>query len=212
LEKISKKTTLAFTLIVTVLLISTASIATAQYQTEKTINITINNLGTFTATDPNVGINYLVKGTPDTAGTVTATLYIGNPQATAQVPVNVSLIKFVAVVFDISSQDFTQATLTFKLTDSDIAGLQKPYVIYKYNADTNSYLKLDGTVDEIAKTISITTTSTDNSVYAVGGSLVSTVHKDSSFLWVAIVAVVAIIVLIVVLVLWKLGVRIELDP
>jgi hypothetical protein len=209
LEKISKKTTLAFTLIIAAFFMSTASIASAQYQTENTVNITIGDQGTFTATEPNVGVAYLIEGTPGTTGTVVATVYNGNPQATAAVPADISLTKFLAVVFDSPLQAFTQATLTFKLTDSDIAGLQGPFVIYKYNADTNSYQKLDGVVDENAKTITITTTGTADSIFAIGGTHVSTAPKESSFMWIAIAGVVAVIVAAVVLGLWKIGVRIE---
>jgi hypothetical protein len=206
--KISKKTSLALTLIVAALFISTASIASAQYQTEETINITIGDQGTFRANEPNVGIVYFIQGTPGTTGTVTATAYNGNPQATAEVPTGVLLTKFVAVVFNTPSQDFTQATLTFKLTDYDVAGLQAPFVIYKYNADTNSYVKLEGAVDKDANTITVTTTGTENSLFAMGGTPVSTTPKESSFLWIAAVGAVAIIVVVVVLGLWKFGVRI----
>lgn len=209
MEKISRKTTLAFTLIIAALFMSTASIANAQYQTEKTINITIGDQGTFTATQPNIGIAYLIEGTPGLTGTVTATVYNGNPQATAKLPADVSLTRFLAVVFDTPSQGFTQATLTFKLTDSDVAGLQEPYVIYKYNADTNSYVKLDGVVDKVANTITVTTTDTDNSIFAMGGTPVSVAPKESSFLWIAIVGAIAIISAAVVLGLYKIGVRIE---
>jgi len=208
LEKINKKTTLAFTLIIAVLLMSTASIASAQYQPEKTINITIGSQGVFTATVPNVGIAYSIEGTPGTTGTVTANVYNGNPQATAEIPVGVSLTKFVAVVFDTPSQGLSQATLTFMLTDSDVAGLQDPYVIYKYNADSNSYVKLNGVVDKNANTITVATTGTGNSLFAIGGTPVSTAPKESSFLWIAIVGAVAIIIAVVVLGLWKIGVRI----
>jgi hypothetical protein len=209
LKQLSKKSTLAFTLIVAALLISTASIANAQYPTGQTINITIDDSGTFTATEPTVGITYLIEGTPGTTGTVVATVYNGNPQATAQLPSDVSLTKFLAVVFDFPAQGFAQGTLTFKLTDSDVAGLQGPYVIYKYNADSNSYQKLDGIVDENAKTITITSAGSDDSIFAMGGTLVSTAPNESSFLGVAIVVAVAIIVIAVVLGFWKLRVRIE---
>lgn len=90
--------------------------------------MTISPDGTFTATESDVGASYLIQGTPGATGTVTATVYDGNPQPTATVPGGTSLTHFVAITFNMNANDFTQATITINYADSDVQNIQMPYM------------------------------------------------------------------------------------
>jgi hypothetical protein len=76
----------------------------------------------------------------------------------------------VVVTFNMNASDFTNATITISYTSSDVAGMGQPYVLYKYNPDNNSYVALNGVVDTSAKTITVTLTSTNDPLFAIGGT------------------------------------------
>jgi hypothetical protein len=182
-----------------ILLISTSALAVAQnpYPGGEVTQIEIDNSGSFIATASNAGVTYEINGTPGSTGTVTTTLYNGNPQATAEIPDGVALTKFVVVTFDFNSEDFMQATLTFSYSDADVAGLQGPFAVYKYIPETNSFVQLEGELDTTAKTITITLNSTVDPLFAIGGSNTSSVTEDvQTTLWIVVAIAVIVIVLV----------------
>jgi hypothetical protein len=97
-----------------------------------------------------------------------------------------------------NAADFSQATITISYSSSDVQNIQSPYLIYKYTPDTNSYVKLDSTVDTASKTITITLTSIDDPLLAIGGA--SNMHSEpeiSASSWAILVGSVIAIVLLV---------------
>ena len=189
--------------IITLLLIS-ISLATAQYPTEKVTDVTIGFDGTFAATEPSVGISYVIKGEPGTMGTVTATIYTGNPQTTASIPEGVSLTRFVAITFDIDPS-FTSAEITISYSDSDVAGMDQPYAVYKYLPGNDSFVELPTTADASAKTLTVTLSSVDDPLLAIGSLASDQTPTVSTTTWIIIsVAIVIIVLLALFLVLrWR---------
>lgn len=160
--------------IIAVLVFSlSVGLVSAQYTTQKTTDLVLASDGTYSVYEADVGITYLVQGTPGATGSVTASVYNGNPQSSANVPSGVSLSHFVVVTFDMLASDFSQATLTFNYADSDVQNIQSPYTVYKYLPATDSYVALPSTVDSVAKTITVTLDSVDDPLFAIGGAAVS---------------------------------------
>ena len=188
--------------IITVLMLSlTVSLVEAQYTTSKTTPVTVSGDGTFIATETDIGVSYLIEGTPGATGSVTAAVYSGNPQAGAVIPDGVSLTHFVVVTFDMDPNQFTMASIVISYTDADVANLQAPYAIYKYVPNTDSFVELPSTVNTEAKTITITVTSIDDPLFAVGAATVSEGFPASS--WAILIGlIVAIVVIAVVVVLY----------
>ena len=188
--------------IITVLFLSlTVSLVEAQYTTSKTTPVTISGDGTFIATEPDIGVSYLIEGTPGATGSVTAAIYSGNPQPNAVIPDGVSLTHFVVVTFDMDLNQFTSASIVISYTDADVANLQAPYAIYKYVPNTDSFVELASNVNTDAKTITITVTSIDDPVFAVGAAAVAGGFPASS--WAILIGlIVAIVVVAVVAVLY----------
>jgi len=184
---------------VTVLLLSlSVSLVAAQYTTEKTTNVIIGSDGTFTATNTDLGLSCTICGAPGATGTVTADVYDGNPQSTATLPSGISLSHFVAITFNMNAADFSQATITLNYGAADVQNIQSPYELYKYNPDTNSFVKLDSTVDTTAKTITVSLTSINDPLLAIGGA--SNTHGGSAIsasAWAILVGSVIAIVLLV---------------
>jgi hypothetical protein len=202
-NQIKRRKAISFTLLFTILLISTAALATAQnpYSAPVVTNITINNSGSFTAAEADIGIIYQITGTPGSTGTVTAQVYNGNPQVTADIPDGITLTKFIVVTFDFDPEDFMQATLTFSYTDADIAGIKEPFVIYKYIAEADLYVQIDSVVDSTAKTITIILNSTEDPLFGIGGTTDNAATNEaSSMIWIAVAVAVIIIVVAVFLV------------
>lgn len=179
--------------------LSVSSVA-AQYTTQKTTDIVIASDGTCTAYEPEVGVTYVIKGTPGAMGTVTAAIYNGNPQPLANIPNGVALNHFVVVTFDMDASDFSQAVITINYADSDVQNIQPPYTVYKYMPDTDSYVALPSTVDTVAKTITITLDSVDDPLFAIGGAVV-TDAPVTAVAWVIVaVGVIAVVLLSVLIV------------
>lgn len=181
-----------------------AGLAAAQYETQKTTNITFDSNGVFTATETDIGVLYQIEGTAGATGSVTAEVYSGNPLTSATVPDGIGLTKFTIITFNMDPNDFTSATITLSYTDSDVANLESPYAVYKYLPDTNTYVMMPTTVDEQAKTLTVTLTSTDDPLFAIGGTAEVENPDSGSMTWlimaiVGIVAVIAAVILIVVL-------------
>jgi hypothetical protein len=190
--------------IVTLLLLSlSVSLVAAQYTTQKTTAVTVSSDGTFTASEPDVGVSYAITGTPGASGTVTADVYSGNPQATASIPNGTSLTKFIVITFNMIAADFSQATINITYTDSDVQNIQSPYAIYKYMSNTNSYVALPSTVDTAAKVITVTLTSIDDPLFAIGGAT-STSGGLQAVTWAIVIVSVIAIVLVAVLVVGRL--------
>ncbi len=185
--------------IIAVLMLSlSASLATAQYTTQKTSNIALSSDGTCTICEADLGITYVVQGTAGATGTVTAAVYNGNPQPTAEVPNGIALTHFVVVTFDMAATDFSQATITLTYTDSDVANLKAPYSVFKYVPETQSYVELPSTVDTAAKTITVTLTSVNDPLLAIGGSSsASTSEPITMWTWIAVTGAVVIAIMIV---------------
>jgi hypothetical protein len=196
-------------LIFVLLLSYTVAIAAAQqYTTEKTTPITIGSDGTFVAGEPAVGISYEIQGTPGATGSVTASVYTSNPQPTATIPDGTSLVHFVVVTFDMNANEFTSAKIVIHYSDSDVSGISAPYTIYKYIADTNSYMALPSTVDTNAQTITVTVTSISDPLFAIGGATVES-EGISVTSWAIIAAAIIVIVVLVVFGFTRLRTRVE---
>ena len=179
----------------------TVSLVEAQYTTQKTTPVTVSGDGTFIATESDIGVSYLIEGTPGATGSVTAAIYSANPQPNAVIPDGVSLTHFVVVTFDMDPDQFTSASIVISYTDADVANLQAPYAIYKHVPNTDSFVELASTVNTEAKTITITVTSIDDPLFAVGAATVSEGFPASS--WAILIGlIVAIVVIAVVVVLY----------
>jgi hypothetical protein len=161
--------------VLTILCLSLTSLASAQYYGAPSAEFTISSTGTAhvdqSSTVGDVTID--IAGKPGATGSVTTAIYNGNPQPDAGIPDNVVLSHFVAVEFKMASSDFINATVTLHYSDSDVEGMSQPYVLYKYDPDTNSFIALNGVVDTAAKTITVILTSTTDPLFAIGGAAIS---------------------------------------
>jgi hypothetical protein len=196
------------TLIVVLLLPYTVAFAAAQYGTEKTTDITISSNGTFTATEPSVGISYTIQGLPGATGSVTASIFTSNPQPAANIPDGISLAHFVVITFAMDPRDFSIATIVISYSDSDVNGISTPYSIYKYDADTNSFAAMPSTVDTNAKTITVTVTSIDDPLLAIGGNTSKNVEFSTTS-WAILAAAIIVIVFLGVFAFTRLRTRVE---
>ena len=205
---ISKPKTLVIAILVLLILSISAAIVAAQspYTTQKTTNVTIGSNGTFTATEPSIGVTYQITGVAGTTGTVTAGVYTGNPQPTATIPGGISLTNFIAITLNIPASDFTQAIITLTYTASEVQNIKSPYSVYKYISSSNSYVELPSTVDTTAKTITVTLTSTTDPLLAIGGTTITTSGIATST-WIVIVVSAIVIVIVIVLVVTRLRPR-----
>ena len=195
------KSEFAVITLVTLLLLSLSiSIVAAQYRTEKTTGITISSDGTFTKSESDIGVSYNIQGTAGATGTVTYVVYNGNQQATASIPNGVSLAYFVAITFDMNAADFSTAIITISYSDSDVQSIQSPYTVYKYESSTNSYVEMPSTIDTAAKTVTVTLTSINDPLLAIGGApaTTTTTGGTSALTW-AIIAVSVVAVVLVAL-------------
>jgi hypothetical protein len=102
-----------------------------------------------------------------------------------------------------NAADFSQATINITYTDSDVQNIQSPYAIYKYMSNTNSYVALPSTVDTAAKVITVTLTSIDDPLLAIGGAT-STSGGLQAVTWAIVIVSVIAIVLVAVLVVGRL--------
>jgi hypothetical protein len=193
-----------FSIITLLLLSMSISLVAAQYTTQKTTDVAIGSDGTFTATESDIGVTYMIEGAIGATGSVTASVYSGNPQASASIPSGISLSHFIVIIFDMSASDFTQATITIGYSDNDVVNIGQPYTVYKYVADSDNYISLPTTVDAAAKTVTVTLTSIDDPLLAIGGATAQP-SPTSTTTWIILaIATVVIILLAVFLVLrWR---------
>jgi hypothetical protein len=191
--------------IIALLLLSlSVSLAAAQYGSSKTVEVTIGSDGVFTATELDIGVSYVIEGRAGAVGTVTASVYGGNPQATAVVPSGVSLSHFIVISFDMSGDDFTRATVTVSYSDNDVANLVEPLTVYKYLPSNDSYVELPTTVDAASKTLTVTLIGVDDPLLAIGGSAPETsLLSASNWLLVSIGTVGMTLLAMAVVILWR---------
>jgi len=195
----------AFSVVALLLLSFVIGMSSAQYPATKTSDLVFDSNGNCTVYELNLGITYIVQGTPGSTGSVTASIYNGNPQASAGIPDDVSLSRFVAITFDMDPADFTQAQISISYSDDDVANLHSPYAIYKYLPDTNSYDQLYTIVDTTAKTMTVTLTSVNDPLLAIGGL---TVEKDSglgttSWIIIAVSVIVIVVLALFMVIRWR---------
>jgi hypothetical protein len=155
----------------TIVVLLLSPIVSAQYKTQKTLAIKIGASGKHQINQDTIlgGISIEITGTPEATGTVSTATYTANPQPDASKPHNVVLEHFIAVTFNMNPADFQNATIKIYFSDADVAGMTKPYTIYKYNPETNAFNPLNSEVDYTAKTITVTLTSTSDPLLAIGG-------------------------------------------
>ena len=159
------KSKLLVIILLSILVVSTAcSFVAAQssYTTQKTTPVTILSDGTFSVSEPEIGLSYQIQGNPGGTGSVTAQIYNGNPQPTASIPEGVSLTHFVVITFNMYSGDFNSAQIHITYTDEEVANLQAPFAVYKYVAGSDSYVLMPSTVDTAAKMVTVTVGSIDD--------------------------------------------------
>ena len=199
----NKSTIGAFSIVALLILSFTVGMVSA-YATSTT-PFTVGSDGTVTATDADSGITYSVEGTAGATGSVTASVQSGNPQATASIPDGISLNKFLVITFDMTASDFIEAQITISYSDSDVANLEQPYAIYKYLPESDSYVQLFTTVDTTAKTMSVTLTSVDDPLLAIGGSATSEDAGIPTVSWIIVTVTVVIVVVLAVFIVirWR---------
>ncbi len=166
-----------------IVLLSFSSFAVlAQYETQQTTAFTVSSDSTAHVDQSSSAgaISIDIVGSVGATGSVTTATYNSNPQVGASIPDNVVLTRFIVVTFDMSSSDFISATITISYSDADVAGMSLPYVLYKYNPDTDSFNALEGVLDSSAKTITVTLTSTTDPLFAIGSTVASTVTPTAA--------------------------------
>lgn len=202
-EKRMRKLRIVSIALLVLMIFSFSSILiSAQYVTQKTTNIVISSSGKFSASESEVGVSYTIYGTPGSNGTVTASVYNGNPQPTAVVPNAVGLTYFLALSFNVNPNNFQNATITISYTSSDVQNINAPYSIYKYTLDGNQYVALPSTVDTNSKTITFTIFNTSDPLFAFGGGTNSS-SSIPSYTW-AIIIVFAVAILLLAIYIVRL--------
>jgi hypothetical protein len=193
-----------FALLSVLLVSSLGSLVLAQsgYDNEVTTPVTIGSDGTFSGSATDIGVGYSIEGVAGATGSVTAAVYNANPQSSASIPNGVSLTRFVVITFDMKAADFTLANIFITYTDEDVSGIQMPFTIYKYLASSDSYVELASTVDTDNKMITITVTSIDDPLFAIGGASVAGSGGFSTTNWAILAVTIVIIVLLVVFGAW----------
>jgi len=194
-------------------------VVNAQYRVTETSPVTVPESGVVTVDQvATTGVSIEIAGAPGTTGSVTAAVYTENPQPNANIPAGVSLTRFVVITLDIPAENFISANVTIHYTDDDVAGLTPPIVLYKYIPETNSFVELPTVDDPVAKTLTVTLTSTTDPLFAVGGRVVVSpsptftptptlspsptqepTPSDSS--WIIVVALVVAVLLMVIFML-----------
>ena len=213
MEKTMRKLcVVVFVTVFVVIMFSFSSfVALAQYETTKTADFTIPSSGTshidLSTTPGDVSID--ISGTIYANGLVSTATYAGNPQPHASWPVKVTLTRFVDVTISMDARYFQTANLTISYSNSDVRGINPPYSLYKYNSESNTYLPLNSTVDDSTKTITTTLTSTNDPLFAIGGTTAPVVtptpvlSSNQQWIWVIVATVIIIIVLTVALLIFR---------
>jgi hypothetical protein len=189
-----------------VLLVSSfGALVSAQsgYSNEVTTPVTIGSDGTFSGGAADVGVGYEIQGLAGATGSVTAAVYNANPQSSASIPNGVTLARFVVITFNMNAADFFSATIRITYTDADVSGIQTPYTVYKYVPSIDSFIELTPVVDTVNKMMTITVTSIDDPLFAIGGvSVLGETGGVSSFNLVILAVSIVVIVVLVVFGVW----------
>jgi hypothetical protein len=112
-----------------------------------------------------------VYGTSGAEVTVSTTLYTDDPQPAATRDDGTRLAKFFVIEFDMNEDDFEYAILTIPFTEADVANMAAPYVLLKYDPDTNTYKELpEAMVDFETYTITVVLQSTTDPLFALAGT------------------------------------------
>ena len=168
--------------------------------------MTIGSDGMFNSTESgiDVGVSYVIQGVPGAVGSVTAAVYSGNPQAAASVPEGVSLSHFVVITFDMNAGEFSEAQIIISYNDVDANKLQEPYTIYKYLPGNDSFVELSTTVDVDAHTLSVTLSSVDDPLLAIGGLTVeASLLSPSEWVIMSVVIIAIFLTAMVIVILWR---------
>lgn len=184
------------------------SIAYAQYATQQTANVTIGSNGSAHIDENSTvgGVSIDIAGAPGAAGSVSTATYNANPQPDASVPSNAALTHFVVVTFNMPAADFYGANIVIHYGASDVSGISPPYVLYKYDSASNSYVQLNAVVDTNAQTITASVTSPTDPLFAIGGTATTTTTSSAGVpasAWAAVAVVVVIVVVLAVVVLMR---------
>lgn len=176
-------------------------LAQSGYTNEVKTPVTIGSDGTFSGTASDLGVAYTIQGKPGATGSVTVAVYNANPQTGASIPNGITLSRFIVITFDMQAADFTSANIYITYTDADVSRIQTPYTIYKYIPSSFSYVELASTVDTVNKMITITVTSIDDPLLAIGGATVAT-GGSSNTAWAILAVSIIIIVFLAVFGVW----------
>ena len=201
-----------FLIVLLVILFSFSSFfALAQYETTKTADFTVPSSGV-AHIDQSItagGVSIDIVGTTSATGSVSTATYTGNPQPHAYGLVNVTLTHFVAVTINMDASYFQTANITISYSNSDIAGINPPYSLYKYIPESNVFLPLKSIVDNSTKTITATLTSITDPLFAIGGTTALVVTPTpvtsavSQWIWVVVATVIIVYAFFMVLLLFR---------
>jgi flagellar basal body-associated protein FliL len=189
-----------FVLLLATFAIGSSTAGSSPYIARATTQVLISSNGSFFASEPNASIAYEISGIPGAEGTVTATVYNGNPQASAATPNGISLVHFVVVTINMNDYEFVHAKISITLNNDDASSIQPPYTAYKYMASSDSFVPVPASVDMNAKTVTITLTSLDDPLFAIGGAPAAPVSQTASSWLILIACTIVIVLLAVVLV------------
>ena len=157
-------------LILALLLVSFAG-ASSDYTAQETSTVSIPPTGVITVDQTNTtGVSFEIHGASGASGSVTSTVYSGNPQPTGGVPSGVTLTHFIAVTFNFNPSDFVSANVIIHYNATELQNLTQPYVVYKYIPSSNTFVPLPTVVNTVARTLTVTLTSTTDPLFAIGNA------------------------------------------
>jgi len=171
--------------------------AQTAYDSIVTSEVSIPQSGVFTVDVSELDVSYEITGAPGATGTVTTAIYPDNPNPTATVPTGIGLTNYVVVTFNMDQSDFLKAVITISYTDADVEDLTIPYAVYKYIPESNSFIELTTVVDSVAKTMTITVTSIEDPLFAIGGTATVPPPPPSATYWVFISLAIILAVILV---------------
>jgi hypothetical protein len=176
-------------------------LAQSGYTNQVKTPVTIGSDGTFSGSASELGVAYAIQGKAGATGSVTVAVYNANPQSGASIPNGITLSRFIVITFDMQATDFTSANIYITYTEAEVSSIQTPYTIYKYMPSSNSYVELASTVDTVNKMITITITSIDDPLFAIGGATAATIGSSNTA-WAILAVSIIIIVFLVVFGFW----------
>ena len=85
----------------------------------------------------------------------------------------------------------------------------RPYSIFKYNPDTNSYVEVPAALDSNAKTLTVTVASLADPLFAIGGNAAAKTEGMPASSWAILVVAIIIILVLVVFLVTRFRTRVE---